>query len=601
VAAGTLLSEVLDRVGVSLNYPCGRNGTCGSCRVEFLSGAPKPSPAERELYSAEGLAAGERLGCQARIQSSAKIVIPGATRLVEPKILTSSARRDVPLNPLVVKALLDVKPSTVERPRADHELVEEVLHSAMAMQLRPTLHYLRQLPRELRAAGGTLTVTLSEDVILNAEAGNSLEDIYGVAVDIGSTTVAASLHSLRTGEGLAVRARLNPQVQHGEDVVSRLSYCYESPERLHQLHGSIIGCINALIEDLCRHAKVPGGSVYMLAFAGNAAMNHLFLGVPPEHIGLAPYTPVYRDTELCRAHDLGLNAHREARCFVMPNIGGFVGGDTVAGMIACDFLHLRRKRLFIDIGTNCEVVVAKGEEMVAASAPAGPAMEGGCISCGMRAEPGAIHDAHWKDGDLVFATIDDQPPRGLCGSGLFHVVHALHVAGAISYSGLFIRPSEVEDADTQRFMRNRLSLDGKGKPRLLLVPKSEGIDREVWLTQQDIREFQLAKAAISAAWLILCQELGIEAKEIADVYIAGAFGNYIRTEAALGLGLVPGLPRESLHSVGNTALQGARLALLHRTFIEEASLLVDRIRFVELAGRDDFQETFALELALASI
>lgn len=594
---GAALSEALARLGVPVNYPCGRRGTCGKCRVQFLDGAPPVTADDAKHLDAAALDAGLRLACAAHLTSSCLVEIPGTTRIVEPRILTSSAGREVALQPLVRRYFLEVPLATVERPRADHELVAEILHDAFGIAARPTLPYLQKLPRTLQQANRAVTLTLCGDEIIDADAGNRPE-LFGLAVDVGTTTIAASLHSLRTGERLAVGARLNLQVEMGADIVSRLSYVFESPERLRTLQERAAGCINHLVRELCASAAVSLDAVEYVTIAGNTVMNHLLLAVPPEHIGMAPYTPVFRHTRLWRGDLIGLQGSRELRACVLPNIGGFVGGDTVAGLLVCDFLDPEEPVLFVDIGTNCEVVLGARGQLLASSAPAGPALEGGCISCGMRAEPGAISDVTIRDGLPVLHTIDDQPARGLCGSGLVHLVAALRELNLVHGNGAFAESDVLLESSAREWFASRLRDDENGKRRLLVAAQADGAECDVWLTQRDVREFQLAKAAIAAAWQTLCHETGVDPRGIDTVYIAGAFGNYIRPEAARLLGMVPEVALERIRSVGNTALEGARLVLLNDNYREMAERILAETRFIELAGREDFQETFALEMSL---
>lgn len=593
--AGVPLGDLLTGLAIPINYPCGGKGTCGRCRVRFRRGAPFASQADHRRLLTEELDAGERLACQCILQYDSTVDIPGHTRLVEPHILISSGDENFPLSPWILKSYVELDPPSVRDPVSDVERVLRVLRETHGREPVFALPALRKLPGAI--SRGAATITLCNGEALDAEPGETRECLYGVAIDIGTTTVAAGLHNLRTGKSIGTTGRMNPQVEFGEDVVTRLTFVHGAPDRLEKMRARIIACINELVQRLCWQAALEIDWIYAYSIAGNAAMNHLFLGVPPDQIAIAPYTPAFRRLSLIAARELGLVGNAGARVSVLPNIGGFVGGDTVAGLMACDFLHKANETaLFLDIGTNCEVVLKTGDRMLAASAPAGPALEGACISCGRRAEPGAICDARIEGDRLVLDTLDDLAPMGLCGSGLVHIVQALREAGIVNAAGVYTELDAISDPALRALAEKRLGRDSEGRPRFRLSP--DGQENKFYLTQRDIREFQLAKGAIAATWQVLCQIAGLSADSIERVYIAGAFGNYIRADAAILLGMVPPLDRESVRSVGNTSLDGARLVLLNDAHRREAAQLLDRCEFIELAGREDFDETFALEMSL---
>lgn len=589
-AAGSTFPAMARLLSLGLSYPCGGQGRCGSCRVRITAGAPTPSSAELRALSADELRDGERLACQCILNQDTEVVIPGASRLIEPKILTASGQAEFPLDPAVVKFLVHAEAPTVEQPLADLEIVRQLLPDNSGRLRALSLAFLRNLPFALREGTWRATVTECDGTLVDVEPGDATTQVHGISIDLGTTTVAASIHSLRNGTQLALTARMNPQVMMGEDVISRINRTFRNPDGLRELQALIAGCINGMMRTLCHAAAVPIRTVYEITVAGNAVMNHLLLGVPPENIGLAPYTPVYRTAPPVRATDLGIDGNPEARLCVLPNIGGFVGGDTVAGLLVTDFAHATDTALFIDIGTNCEVVLVHEGRMLAASAPAGPALEGACIEFGMRAEPGAIDDFILDGNAPEVHTIDGQPARGLCGSGLVHAIAALRDAAVLRSDGRFTPITSPSGL--------RMDRDAAGLPRILLAAREDGAERDVWLTQKDVREFQLARAAITSAWKTLCEIAGVEPDNVRRVFVAGAFGNYIRPEAALSLGLTPSGRGVAVSYIGNSSLEGARKVLLNREARALANRLPDLVQFVELAGRESFDELFAMELAL---
>lgn len=584
---GIMLDEALETAHVALNYPCGRQGHCGDCQVHFESGAPEPDSADIEFVHDELLARGTRLACRARLHHDAVLAIPSEARLIEPQILTSSVDRALPFDPPIRRLSIYLEEAKPGDP-GEGERVQQALQAVCGETATLTLDAARELAAIPRAEHQRLTVVATPGQILRIERGDRRAAALGLTVDVGTTTVAASLVSLRTGETIATAARLNPQVPSGMDVISRIGYCLVKPNGLTYLQSRVIRCVNDLIEELVRGRGLDPANIDAITVAGNAVMNHLFLGVHPQGIGLAPYLPAFRHPMAAHARSLGINAHPAAEVLVLPNIGGFVGGDTTAGIVATDFLAGNEPRLLLDLGTNCEIVLAVGDRVLAASAPAGPALEGSSISCGMRAETGAICDietAPWHP-----LTIGNAPARGLCGSGLVHVIAALLDAGVINDSGRYAQNAE------ERALADRIITTASGKHLFRLATESEGADKDVLLKPGDIREFQLARAAIVATWTTLCEIARIDSSAIEHVYIAGAFGNFIRPSAALRTGLVPAVPPERIRYVGNSALSGARLALLSRPVRDQLNTMPDTIQFVELAGRPGFDETFALSL-----
>jgi uncharacterized 2Fe-2S/4Fe-4S cluster protein (DUF4445 family) len=375
-------------------------------------------------------------------------------------------------------------------------------------------------------------------------------------------------------------------------LISRVTYVADDDEKLRHLQTALVNQINKLIGNICRKAKILQDHIYVLSVAGNAVMNHLFLGVNPKTIALAPYTPVFKTMKRVRAGDLDLAVFSEGLVLILPNLGGFVGGDIIADMLVAGFGRGNNKtRLLIDIGTNCEVVLEKNGKCIAASSPAGPALEGGRITYGMRAETGAIYDVQLKKSELTLLTIKDMPVKGICGSGLFHLVEAFHSAGLIQMDGRISEPEHISDINIKRLFQKRITqVNGTKAIRLADTPS------EIFLTQTDIRDFQLARSAIVSAWEILCQEFNCSAQDIEDVYIAGAFGNYIRPDTALKLGLVPDVGIDHIHFIGNAALEGARMVLVNKRNLQFTSEIVQKTRFMELGGRADFQESFIANL-----
>jgi uncharacterized 2Fe-2S/4Fe-4S cluster protein (DUF4445 family) len=412
----------------------------------------------------------------------------------------------------------------------------------------------------------------------------------GIAIDVGSTTLAVCLMDMRTGHTYAIDLALNPQSKFGDDLITRINYIIKNIGAEKKLHKILIEKLNSQIKKICQSADIRPDRIDAVVVSGNAVMNHLFLEINPKNLGFAPFKPEFYQMKEVMARKVGLAIKPQASVYVMPNIGGYVGGDIVSDMLCAGFGKQDRKiKLLIDIGTNCEVVLEHPDGRLATSSPAGPALEGSCIRFGMRAESGAIFDID-ESGNVL--TIKNKPVRGICGSGLFHLIDAFYTAGLIKASGLI----EDDKINSRHVIR-----EFESQKAILLDSEESQSAREVYLTQADVREFQLARAAIIAAWKMLCDQAGIKTMDIDDIYIAGAFGNFIRPEAAIKLGLVPLREINKIHLIGNGSLEGGRLILTNADLLVRASSLAETTQFVELGGKPEFQEVFVENMTLPTL
>jgi len=416
---------------------------------------------------------------------------------------------------------------------------------------------------------------------------DSTSPIFGVAIDIGTTTVVAKLIDMKDGRCLATEAELNPQSRYGDDVISRITYA-ETDAKLAELHETIINCVNELIARLCKQAGVDAEQIYEIAVAGNTTMNHLFLKLPVKQLGQAPYKAFSLDAKNTPAGELALQINPAGNIHSAPNIAGFVGSDTTAVALAVDIDSAEEMTLAVDIGTNGELVLGTGDKLYAASCAAGPALEGARIRCGSRAVEGAIEAVVAGDGDIVLDVIGDCPARSICGSGLIDAVAVLLKLGIVDATGRFVSASTLADSVPPAVV-SRINAE-LGEPVFILT--AGGAAETVFLTQKDIRQVQLAKAAIRAGIKLLEQKLGITDAEIQRIFLAGAFGNYIRAESALRIGLLPDVPVERIHFVGNAASAGAQMILLSRHCREKAKELARKIEYVEIAHEPNFQAVF---------
>ena len=586
---GTTIREAALQLGIVIESTCAGMGTCGTCQVNFRQGAPSPTPAEREFLSETALNQGVRLACQAALQGESICELPRDTRVFGTGADDPAAGRSrYSLDPDLRKLHFELP---LPRSGEKYFYLEQVL-AALQPQVDEKIEYdfpvIRDLPALLRSGRPDLTAVLDRRRLLALESGDTRGNCYGIALDLGTTTIAARLLDLNRGVPVAVASALNPQISHGADVITRIDYTVRDPEGLADLQQLAVGQINAMIAELCRAAQIEKDAVYKLVLAGNTVMQHLLLAADPASLARAPYVPGFRGPVIIPAADLGIAIHPNGLLYTLPNLAGYVGGDISAALTVLDLDESDEIQLAVDIGTNGEMVLGSKQRLLCSSSPAGPAWEGGLIEWGMRAAAGAIERAEIRDGDLAIKTIGGEAPRGICGSGLLDLVCAFRRAGVIDASG---RIGELPKALAASLpgLQARIRPLGDGTQRIALAENGQ---ETIYLTQKDIREVQLAKSAIAAGITMLMRSLDITAKDIARVYIAGAFGNHLRGRDALDVGLLPAVDESRIRFIGNAALAGAEAVLLSRSARERAEQIADTIEYVAISERRDFQDCF---------
>jgi len=593
VPSGITVLDAARRSGIHIETPCGGIGVCGKCKVRFTSNPPMPTEQERALLSDREIASGYRLACRSRIFSNASIIIPQELSHPTGYILTFGTAKMVSVEPLVRKRFIKVPIPSLNDERGDWErLVAALSESASEHspdELNPDLELLRSLPRVLRDAQFEVTVVMAGKKMLAVERGDTTKMNYGLAFDIGTTTVVCYLVDLANGATLSTTSTINPQVAYGDDLISRIAFASESENGLKLLHEAIIGAVNELALKVCAEAAVSPSHVYHATFVGNTCMLHLLLGLDVTLLGRAPYVAVTQSLVELRASELGITAIPNAILHVLPRIGGFVGADTVA-MIISHLLNGADVALAIDIGTNSEVVVKCGDEMLAASAAAGPAFEGARIKHGMRAANGAICSVKVDGNDLRCVVIGDAPAKGICGTGLIDAVAALLELGIIDETGRMVHRCELPSLPS-RIADRLIERDGEVEFVLVHGDESEG-GFPIVLTQRDIRQLQLAKGSIRAATETLLNLAGVSYDALQAVYICGAFGTFIPKRSAVRIGLIPPIPMERIYSVGNAAGTGAKLALINRNELKRAELVARSVRHIELGTNPLYAEAF---------
>ncbi len=594
VLEGTTIYEALGEAGIIIKSECGGSGVCGSCKVRAIEGKYVQEGSERYLTKEE-IEGGTVLACRTRITGDLKVEIPVGSRLFEQKILTAGISagpdNEVSLSPGIRKTIVELDQPSLSDHRPDLERIAD--STAGIEHRRVPLEVLQKLPETIRRDGWKATVIVKDAGIIGVESGDTTGFLYGAAFDIGTTTVVGYLLDLNSGREVAVASRTNPQTSYGDDVITRIHFAGSREDGLKVLQEQIVGCINEIIEELTASAGIDPGQIYEITATGNTTMSHLFLGINPKYLALNPYVGVIRSACEPRARELGIRINPFGSVYVMPNIAGFVGGDTVAVILASELYKSDEVRFAIDIGTNGELVMGNRDRLVACSTAAGPAFEGARITHGMRASDGAIEKIVLTEGDVSFNTIGDSSPVGICGTALIDGIAELRKLGVIDERGKMLKGEQLPEG-TPDFVRARVIDHETYRTSFVLVKKEmTRTGSPILLTQKDVRETQLAKGAILAGYEILKETLGVSDGDVKEVLLAGAFGNYIRREQAKWIGLLPDLPLERIRFIGNAAGSGAKMLLLMRKLREDAAAISDCTEYVELAVSTDFQKRFA--------
>jgi uncharacterized 2Fe-2S/4Fe-4S cluster protein (DUF4445 family) len=586
VPPGVNLFDAASWNGVAIDSTCGGHGTCKKCRVRIVDGDTPISSLDVRAFTPDELRDGWRLACRAIATTSLEVEVPPL--VTRPKAATVGVGRQVILRPSLQKRYLELEEPTLEDQASD---LERVLREIDDLELTVSLDVLRNLGPTLRSSNFQVTAVISDDELIDVEPGDTTASRHGMAFDLGTTTVVATLLDLGTGTPVAVASMLNKQQPFGADVITRISATMLDPAALGRLRDRAQETLAELALEVCEKGGIDPGAVYEVALAGNATMTQLVLGMDPEPLGVAPFIMATRTFETLRASDLGLALHPRATAYLFPALGAYVGGDIVAGVLATGMTRDRRLRLFIDVGTNCEIVLGSAERVVTTAAPAGPAFEAAQIKCGMRAAEGAIETVKIDGGELKLGVIGDVPAQGLCGSGLVDAVAELVREGLLDRSGRFLTDEAARELSPP--LADRLVMRGEERVFVLSWLGEPGdVDHSVFLSQRDVRELQFAKAAIATGWNLLVEELGVEVADITQVLLAGSFGSYLSPASAVRIGLVPKLPVARIVAAGNVAGEGAKMVLLSAAERAQALAVLEEVEYVELSGREDFQDIF---------
>ncbi|MGC8873498.1 MAG: ASKHA domain-containing protein [Chloroflexia bacterium] len=582
IPAGSTLLEAAQTAGVELTAVCGGAGTCGRCRVRVVEGPlSKPTPAEELALTYQELAAGFRLACQAVPLGDVRVDVPVESLATAQRLQLEGQQEPIELEPPVVALDVETAPATLYDLTADWS---RVVNAAGRAWLRPTWPVLTSLSERLRSQEWAVRLAIRQDeVVAVLRPGTPL---LGLAVDLGTTKIAAYLVELEGGRTLGLAGAPNPQIAYGEDVISRIAYANREEEGRALLQRRAVEALNELIDTLCREAGTFPEQIVEAVVVGNTAMHHLFAGLPVRQLGTAPYVPAVSDPIEIPARDLGLRLSPGSYVYLPPNIAGYVGADHVAMLLATGLHEDGRTRLALDIGTNTEISLAVGNRLLCCSCASGPAFEGAHIRDGMRAAPGAIERVQLVGDEVRLQTVGHAAPVGICGSGILDAVAELRRAGVLNERGGF-------QVDRPRVRRR------DGQTEFVLVPAERaGTGREIVVTRADVNEIQLAKAAIRAGIEVLLAEAGVRAEELEEVIVAGAFGTYLDLRSALTIGMFPPLPVSRFRQVGNAAGAGARRLLLSLAQRRLAQQIARRVAYIELTTHPRFTPEFVQAMYL---
>ncbi len=593
VPEGKTVLEASRELGVGIESLCGGIRSCGKCKIKWVQGDLSPfTEEEGKLVTESERTEGYRLGCAAQILGNVQIFIPEESRTQEQVVKKEASEKSIELKPAVALQFAELSPPSLHDPLGDFDRLQNVLSERYSFsKIQIDYAALLKLSHVLRQGHWKATAAIWMNKEILDVKPDQADDVYGIAIDIGTTTIAAYLCNLKSGKLVATESMMNPQVVYGEDVMSRISYTVTHPDGLEKVHRSIIDALNQLIGAVAKRSGLSSDDVLELTIVGNTAMHHLFLKIDPRYLAVSPFTPVVHRSMDIKARDLGLKVHPSANVHILPVEAGFVGADNVGVLIAEEPYRQDAMVLIIDIGTNGELVMGNRERLLSSSCATGPALEGAHIKFGMRAAPGAIERVSLDPEGLEvnFKTIGEKSWQseskgasaiGICGSGIIDVVAELFRNKILLQSGRF----------SEGIPSPRLRTSDQGPEFVVAWRDETSVGKDITITQQDIRNVQLAKAALYTGAKLMMKKLGIE--KLDKVILAGAFGTYINTEAAMILGMFPDCDLRNVYAVGNAAGDGARIALLNRDKRVEADEIAKGVEYVELTIEKDFQKEF---------
>ena len=610
VQDGITIMEAAQRAGIHVNSLCGSEGVCGKCRVQVTHGDIRPDKNSISFLSKEEIIEGYLLACQTKIYKSVEVVIPPESRLETEQILMEQPAVDysdpekvsvpkIPQDPMTLfeplsqKIYLELPQPSLEDNIGDMErIIRELRKKAGYQNLEASFDCLHDLTSKLRDNSWKVTATITKNSnlwrVIQIEAGDTSDQNYGLAIDVGTTTVVAQLVHMKTGNVVGVTGSHNLQARYGEDVISRMIFACGSKGGLDPLHKAIIKNINSLIKTLISEKEIGVDQITAIVAAGNTTMSHLLLSLTPCSIRLSPYVPTANTFPQIRAAALGIDVNPNGIMETMPAVASYVGGDIVAGVIACGIADKPETNVLIDVGTNGEIVMGNNEWLVCCSASAGPAFEGGGIKNGMRAARGAIERVEIENGKVTYHTIGGAKPRGICGSGLIDCIYGFVRNGIINQEGKF----NLSD-------RHKRIIERDGEIQFIVAySKDTESGKDLTITESGIGNVIRSKGAVFAAIKSLMDYVGVKFDEIGTFFVAGGFGTYLDIPKAIGIGLLPDIDPKKIQFVGNSSLMGARIALLSGHAIERSAKIASGMTNIELTTYQPFMDEYVAAMFL---
>jgi uncharacterized 2Fe-2S/4Fe-4S cluster protein (DUF4445 family) len=579
--------------GIEITSICGGEKLCGKCIIKITEGLKPPTPLEKKFFSDKELVDGFRLACKTFISDDTTVWLVNQKEVESIKILTTGVELPVEIN-----NDLQILTPEIKEPSLDNQLaLVDSLKDAVkqitgldkeSIQIPMLLH--NNLSDITEKTGYKIQIIMNGDEISNITPQTEKKGKYGIAVDLGTTTIVGLLIDLESGKTLSVASATNPQISVGADVITRVNYTINHEHGLKKLHDLVINSINDIIKEVCSDINIIPDDIYQFALAGNSIMNHIFLNINPKKIALSPYLPVFKNIEAIKAPEIGLKINPHGKVFILPNISGYVGGDITGLIISQNLLHTDKITLALDLGTNGEIVLGSKKKLLCCATAAGPAFEGGHISSGMRAAKGAIDKVSIYENIPHYHTINNEEPVGICGTGLLDLVAELLDHEVIDETGRILGIDELSEKGLllKQYIKSE---DAKNE---FMIYSENG--NSISLRQQDVRELQLAKGAVKAGISTLIASLGIKDEDIDQILIAGAFGSFINKESAMRIGLIPKIDINKVKSIGNSASIGAKQYLLSINKRKEAEESIYKTEYIELCNIPAFQDRFMEEM-----
>ena len=590
VPKGTTILDAAQRAGLTMNVVCGGLGKCGKCIVFLQSGKTEfDSVKYNRFFTQEELSRGGRLACETLVQGDLHVVIPESSLIQEQKILITREEIPIEFKPAVRKFYVELQPPTLSDPSPDLSRLLWGVQKAggpVAEKVYAPLEVLREIPSILRHSDwkvtGTVALVPGGYRLIDLQENNTASRLYGAAVDLGSTTIVVYLWDLGSGKVVGISSNYNRQISCGEDILARVNFARKNG--LAKLQALAVESINAALTSAANHAGIDREDIYEVVVAGNTVMTHMLLGIDPAYMIAEPYVPVVRRALSVAAGRIGITCNPNCGLFAFPAVSDFIGGDIIADILACGMAEREEISLLIDIGTNFEVVLGNREWMFSCAGAAGPALEGGEVLFGMRANPGAIEKVVIDPDTLEpqFTTINEVSPRGITGSGLIDLLAELLVAGVIDRTGRI--NAEIDHPRVRK---------GAHFPEFVVAwEKDTDIGKDIVITENDIKNLIMSKASVHAACVSLMKEAGVSRHEISTIYFAGAFGNYINKKNATIIGLIPEIAIDHVKNIGNGAVAGANMALINRLKRKTLDEIAYKIGYIELNAEPSFMDEY---------